>query len=181
MRLYLLRHADAVNGLDDDVRELSALGRKQARRLGEFLAHGGIGFDTAFSSPLVRAQETARLVVRECGRIEPGQIETTAALLNETTDTAFERLCRGLPHAHHVLFVGHAPTLAERAERLLHLPGTGGFKLGKGAMICVDWEPGRAPATLKFFLTQNVLGVKGQLMQIEQPKKNTIKQQDNNY
>ena len=161
MRLYLLRHADAVNGPDDDIRELSALGRKQARRLGEFLSQAGIGFDAAFSSPLIRARETAGLVVKECGKIEPGQIETTGALLNETSDTAFDRLCRGLPHSHRVLFVGHAPTLAERAERLLHLPRAGGFKLGKCAMICVDWEPGRTSAALKFFVTPKLLGVKG--------------------
>jgi phosphohistidine phosphatase SixA len=109
----------------------------------------------------VRAVETARLVVEECGRVDPDRVEITEALLNETSQAGFDRLARGMAHGHHVLLVGHAPTLAERVERLLHLPPAGGFKLGKGAMICMDWEPGRAAGALKFFVTPKLLGVKG--------------------
>ena len=137
------------------------MGRKQARRLGAFLAQAGIGFDAAYSSPLVRARETAGLLLGECGRVEPEKVEATEALLNETSQAGFDRLFRGVLHGHHVLLVGHAPTLAERVERLLHLPPAGGFKLGKCAMICVEWEPGQTAGALKFFVIPKLLGVKG--------------------
>ena len=37
MQIYLVRHAHAIDGEDDDARPLSAKGRKQIRRVAAFL------------------------------------------------------------------------------------------------------------------------------------------------
>ena len=80
MKLYFLRHADAREGADAAARPLSPHGRKEALEVGRFLKRAGIEFDAAYSSPLVRAKETAEIVLDACG---PTKLELTAALLND--------------------------------------------------------------------------------------------------
>jgi len=67
MKLYFLRHAEAQDGTDDGARALTAHGKKEAREVGRFLKRAGIEFDAAYSSPLVRARQTAEIVLEICG------------------------------------------------------------------------------------------------------------------
>lgn len=65
MKLYLIRHADAVPedvaGSDHD-RWLSARGREAARGLARLLRQQGVELDALLTSPLPRAVQTAELV-----------------------------------------------------------------------------------------------------------------------
>ena len=79
MKLYFLRHAEALDGKDDAGRPLSPHGKKEAREVGRFLKGAGIEFDAAYSSPLVRAKQTAKIVLEVCGSAE---LEIADALLN---------------------------------------------------------------------------------------------------
>ncbi|HWH25385.1 MAG TPA: histidine phosphatase family protein [Pseudolysinimonas sp.] len=68
--LYLIRHGeqqDAEHGLPDG--PLSARGVRQARAIAERL--GGVPFDAAYTSPLQRAQETARIMTERMPALEP--------------------------------------------------------------------------------------------------------------
>lgn len=68
--LYLVRHGeqqDAEHGLPDG--PLSPRGVRQARALGDRLS--GVPFDAAFTSPLQRAQETARIMTERMPALEP--------------------------------------------------------------------------------------------------------------
>ena len=47
MKLYFLRHAEALDGKDDAGRPLSPHGKKEARKVGRFLKGAGIEFDDA--------------------------------------------------------------------------------------------------------------------------------------
>lgn len=60
-RIYLIRHGQA--GTRHNYDTLSALGRQQARLLGDYLAAQGIRFDAAFSGGLERQLQTAAHVV----------------------------------------------------------------------------------------------------------------------
>ena len=65
MRFYLLRHADAVpedQDLPDIFRYLSVSGRAMARAIGQKLSELGVNVERIYSSPLVRAVQTAELV-----------------------------------------------------------------------------------------------------------------------
>src|SRR5580765_8306658 len=88
MKLYFLRHADAHDGIDDAARPLSPHGKKEAKMIGQFLKQAGIGFDAAYSSPLVRARQTAEIVLNVCGSTG---LELTDSLLNETSEAEFEK------------------------------------------------------------------------------------------
>ena len=63
MRIYLLRHAEQESDLCNDNTPLCALGREQAERLGRRLCDYDI--DGLYSSPLLRAKETAEIINEE--------------------------------------------------------------------------------------------------------------------
>lgn len=156
MKLYFLRHADALDGANDAARPLSPHGRKEALEVGRFLKRAGIAFDAAYSSPLVRAKETAEIVLDVCGSTK---LKLTVALLNETSEANFDEWLKGIPDAKHVCLVGHAPSLAQWVRQLLGITGTEALKLPKGALACLETE-NRRTASLKFFVTPKLLGVR---------------------
>jgi len=156
MKLYFLRHADALEGADDDARALSPHGRKEALAVGRFLKRAGIEFDAVYSSPLVRARETAEIVLAVCGS---AKVDLTAALLNETSDAKFDEWLKEIPDAKHLCLVGHAPSLAQRVRQLLDIRATEALKLPKGALACLETE-NRRTAALKFLVTPRLLGVR---------------------
>ena len=66
MQLFLLRHAEAESdAASDEVRALTAKGTKQAEAIGKFCLEHDFVPEIILSSPLKRAEETARLVARE--------------------------------------------------------------------------------------------------------------------
>jgi phosphohistidine phosphatase len=108
--LWLLRHGDAeAHGLRADFdRRLTARGERQSRAAGRALARLDVRFEHVFTSPRVRALETARLVCAELG-LEPVVHEPlgggfdagdAAALLAATADGGA------------LLLVGHEPDLS---------------------------------------------------------------------
>jgi phosphohistidine phosphatase len=156
MKLYFLRHADALDGADDAARPLSSHGKKQAHEVGRFLKRAGIEFDAAYSSPLVRAKETAEIVLDVCGSTK---IDVTAALLNETSDARYNDWLKSIPDAKHVCLVGHAPSLAQRVRELLGITPAEALNLPKGALACLE-TVNRRTAALKFLVTPKLLGVR---------------------
>lgn len=158
MRLYFLRHAHALEGSDDAARPLSPRGWRQARRMGRFLDEAGIEFDLAYSSPLVRAWETAESILHCCGAVPVKQLRKVNSLLNDPSQSQFDAWLRALPDAEHVLLVGHAPTLPERVRALLGITDPDALTLPKGALVCLQSED-RRTATLKLYITPKLLGV----------------------
>jgi broad specificity phosphatase PhoE len=65
--LTLVRHAQA-SFFADNYDELSALGRKQARLLGEFLVRRQIDFGEVYCGPRVRQRQTAEIVGSTCAQ-----------------------------------------------------------------------------------------------------------------
>lgn len=161
MKLYFLRHAAALDGVDDARRPLSPTGRRQARKLARCLRRAGIAFDLAFTSPLVRAKQTLAIVLDIANEARPIRAQEVPVLLNEADpDTFADWLVRLPPDAGHVLLVGHEPSLSARVRRLLGLGRAEALELSKGAVACVKTADKRA-GTLKFLLTPKALGAGG--------------------
>jgi len=158
VKLYFLRHADALPGSDDARRPLSPHGCEQAEELGRFLAKAGILFDAAFTSPLVRARETARLVLDAMDSATRLRAEPVDALRNETPQAAFEGWLASISDARRVLLVGHEPTLSARVRAMLGLARTEAFEFSKGAIACVD-SADRRTGSLKLLVTPKVFGL----------------------
>lgn len=109
--LWLLRHGDAEpHGLRDDfARRLTERGCQQARAAGRALARLEVGFEHVFSSPRVRALETARLACAELG-IEP--------IVHDPLSGGFDQrdadeLLFAISDSSAVLLVGHEPDLSQ--------------------------------------------------------------------
>ena len=136
MLLYLIRHAQAVDGVDDAVRPLSAKGRRQVRRLAAFLRRGGL-LDTReiWHSPLVRARATAELLTARWGG--KWKLVETAGLGPEAAPATLARRLAALRRP--VAIVGHEPHLSTLATRLL--TGRAGppvVVLKKGAVLALE-------------------------------------------
>ena len=101
--LWLLRHAEAEDGLPDDQRPLTERGAMQADAAGRALAVLEVHLDACLSSPKLRAVQTAERSCEPLGvavSIEP-------ALSGEPFDV--RELTAGLGD---VLLVGHDPSFS---------------------------------------------------------------------
>lgn len=155
MRLYFARHAHALDGADDAARPLSARGREQCEVMGRFLAQAGVKFDAAYASPLVRADQTGKLILGQTGGVK---MERAEALLNETAEGEWNRWLGALAEGEHVLLVGHAPSLAERVRALLMMTHPAAFQMSKGSVACVETDDRRS-GRLKYYITPKSLGL----------------------
>src|SRR4051812_38238540 len=107
-QLWMLRHGEAVpHGTKPDAdRELTPRGRDQAKVAGAALARLGEVFAACYTSPKVRARETAALACAHLG-VEP--------MVEDALGEGFSRVdALALLAAHdddeHVLVVGHEPS-----------------------------------------------------------------------
>jgi phosphohistidine phosphatase len=133
-QLWLLRHGEAVphESKPDAERELTPRGERQSLAAGRGLAKLGLEFDACYTSPKVRARDTARLACQALN-IEPIEDESLANGFDR--DDALELLLRHGADAR-VLVVGHEPSFSQVVHDL-----TGGrvdFK--KGGVVAVRAE-----------------------------------------
>jgi phosphohistidine phosphatase len=146
LQLWLLRHGDAVphGSKPDFQRELTERGEAEARSAGAALERLGCTFAACYSSPKVRARDTARLACASLG-VEVQEVDAVAGDF-DTADL------QELLHAHgdedRVLVVGHEPDFSQLVHDL-----TGArvaFKKGgvaairmerKGAMLLLLLQP----------------------------------------
>ena len=157
MKLYFLRHADALSGEDDAKRPLSARGDAESKKIGKFLKRIGVEFDAAYSSPLVRAVETAERVLGTTNRQTQVKLKLADALLNATSPLEFHQWLREMRGTEHVLLVGHAPSLPEHIGRMLGAASAESSKLPKAGLACVETEDCRT-GVLKLFVSPKELG-----------------------
>ncbi|HTU28167.1 MAG TPA: histidine phosphatase family protein [Solirubrobacteraceae bacterium] len=99
--LWLLRHAEAVDGIPDEDRALTERGVRQATDAGRALQAIGAAIDVCLTSPKVRARQTAELACESLGV----EVETEDRLAGQPVDV--EDLVAGRGN---VLLVGHDPS-----------------------------------------------------------------------
>jgi len=156
MRLYFLRHAHAVPGLDDASRPLSDKGEEQCRQLGRFCRGCDILFDHAFSSPLLRARDTAERVLQVTNEACPIELQVVNALTNEALPGEFQQWLADLPEEGHVLLVGHMPSLAAHARYVLGMERNESLSLPKAGLLCVAMR-NEQEGGLKFMVSPKYL------------------------
>jgi phosphohistidine phosphatase len=130
-QLWLLRHGEAVphDSKPDPERELTAVGERQARVAGAALARLEVEFAAIYTSPKVRALDTARLAA-ESLNVRP-EVESVLAEGFDASD-ALELLGRHDADAR-VLVVGHNPSFAQ----VVHDLTSGRIDFKKGAIAAV--------------------------------------------
>jgi phosphohistidine phosphatase len=110
-QLWLLRHGEAVphESKPDADRELTARGERQAIAAGEGLARLGVEFEACYTSPKIRARDTARLACQALN-IDPVEVDVLGDGFDR--DDALELLLAHGDDAR-VLVVGHEPSFSQ--------------------------------------------------------------------
>jgi len=116
VRLYIVRHAHAVDADKDAERPLSKRGRRQLERLADFLEDSGaFAPHEVWHSPLVRARETAKKLVERLS-LEASLVEEQALEPSCDPQILGERL-QALQKS--IALVGHEPHLSALASWLI--------------------------------------------------------------
>jgi phosphohistidine phosphatase len=113
VQVFLVRHAEAVDEtleLRDPHRHLTTLGRSQARELGDRLRWHDCVPDRIWTSPLVRAVQTAELVANNLAC--ETQIEIVPALAPDGSARDVHAALAALPAEANVMLVGHEPLIS---------------------------------------------------------------------
>jgi phosphohistidine phosphatase len=122
--LWLLRHAEAADGVPDDERPLTERGIQQATDAGRALAAIGAAIETCLASPKLRAQQTASLACEALGV----EVETERRRAGQPFDV--EELIAGRGE---VLLVGHDPSFT----LLLHDLTGAQARMKKGGLAAI--------------------------------------------
>jgi phosphohistidine phosphatase SixA len=155
-QLYLLRHADAGDPLawdgPDDRRPLSDKGRRQADRLGRFLATIGFRPDAIITSPKARASGTAEILGGNLGL----PVSVDRRLGDALGLGELEGVLRDAGDPERIVVVGHDPDFTDLIGELC---GTSAAPMRKGALARVDvgrpLEPGGG--TLRWLVPPDLL------------------------
>lgn len=157
MRLYILRHGDAVESsfYQDRDRPLSDLGKRQIQAVAHFFHVAKVKPDIILTSPLVRAQQSCDLVRENLGVKD---VLTTEYLVS---GSSIRDLLKEINshNAATMLLVGHEPQLSGLISVL-----TGGdeqfrVEMKKASLACLDVpQPAKkGHAVLNWLLSQSVL------------------------
>lgn len=155
MQLYILRHADADTQADhDDDRHLSEKGIQQAQRLARFCEAHEIAPQLILSSPIRRAQQTAK-VLAEHLRVELRTVRWLACGAQPETILAEIKEYSPLPS---LLIVGHEPDLGHCISHLLGTTHSDAFHIRKASLTLVsifEFQP--AGSRLEFSIPPKLL------------------------
>jgi phosphohistidine phosphatase len=162
MKLYIVRHAIAVPrgtpGIQDDERPLTEEGVRKMRQAAEGLRILDYVPDLILSSPLVRARQTAEILLEAFGK------NITLKLLSTLAPSAGKKELYGSIEASakmrkSLMLVGHQPSLGEIAGEIAW--GSPGFaiELKKGGACFIEIERFGDPpkGSLVTLLTPSIL------------------------
>ena len=162
LQLYLVRHGiaeDRAKDGQDASRALTEEGVERLREIGAGLKAIDVRWDLVLTSPLVRARQTADVLLQEIGG-KHTRLEVTTALI---PDAEVESVLAALPafdgadaSDSSIALVSHEPLMGELAG---HLLGTAAMPFKKGGVCRIDFEqpPTRGGGTLKWFAPPKVL------------------------
>lgn len=152
MKLYFMRHGKASPFANtDEQRPLTPEGADHIRLLGQFLHDLGVAPERIYSSPRLRALQTANLI---------GDALGLAPVINNACNFHFDvdkmlPLLQGLSEDAEVMFVGHNPSMSE----IVGAVAGAQVDLSTGGVAYVTrFSPERpADGTLKWLLTRKLL------------------------
>jgi phosphohistidine phosphatase len=162
MRLYLFRHGEALAKDDPSVptdadRPLVAEGVKRTRQAAEGIRSMNIPFDAVFTSPWLRARQTAQAACETLGIAQ--RLQVMEELAGDRTIEAVMNALVKYSQLENVMLVGHNPLLSDLAAYLLCHSTSMQIDLKKSGMCAVEVTriPPRDPGTLLWMMTAKQL------------------------
>jgi len=153
--IVLLRHGIAEDRSEDKPdadRKLTEAGKRRMKKIAKSLAKLFPEAEALYSSPLVRAVETAEAVEKAYG----GEIRTeTTELLEPGADVGDFRRLLADTKAEFAIFVGHEPNLTEIMLDLTSMRSHNEIELKKGG--CYGLRIENSSARLEWMLPPKIL------------------------
>ena len=162
--LYLVRHAIAAERgdewPDDSKRPLTERGIARFKEVVKGLCELDVAVDEVFTSPLIRAKQTADVLaagisgkpsVKLLDALAPGH--TSAQVMSQLAKAAKRR---------RIVLVGHEPDLGELSAHLLGAQRAVPFKKGGVCRIDVESLTSRRAGSLIWFATPKMLRLMGE-------------------
>jgi phosphohistidine phosphatase len=147
MRLYFVRHAEAIErggNVPDAMRYLTPEGRSFFRKTVKRLIQKGALPDGIYSSPLVRAVQTAEILAEEIGF--RGPLIVTDKLAPGFGRAGLKAILSKCAGAKEVALVGHEPDLGDLVASLLSLPSPRPLKKGEVVALKLPRKGALSPA-----------------------------------
>lgn len=162
MEVLVLRHARAEDvAVTDEARELTGKGEGQAVAVGRFCAGHRLVPGLILTSPVVRAERTARLVARECG-VGVEVREDARLACGASSDDILGVLGEVEALARRVMVVGHQPDLGDFLAFALGLGSGAAIAVGKGSLSGLELAGARSgSARLLFHLPPKLMSGHG--------------------
>lgn len=136
MLIYFLRHAEAEDAVTSDFdRKLTAKGLGQADKVGKFCVRFGLVPDVILSSPVVRAEQTARAVAAHMGDREV--IVEKWISCGMSPDDCLSELA-AFQKWESVMLVGHEPDFSGTIAACVGLPDSTSLHIRKASLTAVD-------------------------------------------
>lgn len=156
MRHGIAAPADAGVAADRD-RPLTRKGRDRIYKESQGLLALKISPEHIFTSPLLRAQQTAQVVAEVLKTGEP--LEEIGELAPEGSPQELIRRLASYRKAQRILLVGHQPLLGETAAFLLSKSDELEIRFKKGGLCCIEVDrlPPEKAAVLHWMLTPKQL------------------------
>lgn len=146
MFIYLVRHGIAAArfaGTDDRARALTPEGFEKMRFIKDALANLGVKFDEIWTSPLLRARQTADILATGARKDIP--VKTVASLEPGGDFGALRTLLAEHAHLESVALVGHEPCLSEFMSHLLGASPSLMIRFKKGGVALVEIDDFKSP------------------------------------
>ncbi|MDX2129964.1 MAG: phosphohistidine phosphatase SixA [Chloroherpetonaceae bacterium] len=141
MKLYLIRHASALNvgqeGIfQDEARRLSVKGVEEAEKIGRFLKSLKIKVDLILHSPLIRAEQTANKISEALSveRKVENKLSTEFGLQSYMEALDEHKFVQNL------VMVAHQPTLSKMALTMMGSDPRAGLEVNPGSIIMLRSE-----------------------------------------
>jgi phosphohistidine phosphatase len=157
MKLYLVRHAEAIERsatMPDASRYLTTKGRLAFRKIARRVRKAGIAPGVIFTSPLLRAVQTAEILA-VCTKHE-GPVVVAGELSPGFDLRGLRSLLMGAGFPEEAAFVGHEPDLGLLAAALMDMPEA--FPLRKGAVLALEADGSARKGTAKFLWLEDGKG-----------------------
>ena len=157
--IYIVRHAIAAERgdewPDDSKRPLTDVGVTRFKEVVNGLVWLEVEIDEIFTSPLVRAKQTAMLLADGLGN--KSSVKTLDALSpGHSPRQVMSELSRSAKRRR-IALVGHEPGLGELAAHLVGAPRALPFKKGGVCSIAVQGLASRRPGEMVWFIPPKVL------------------------
>lgn len=157
--VYLVRHAIAfdrgTDWPDDTKRPLTHKGAARMREVVDGLSEMGVTIDVVVTSPLVRAKQTADLII--AGWAAPPALVVSASLAPSADPAAIAGVLSQHTQADGIALVGHEPGLGELGAWLIGARHPLVFKKGGVGRIDVPSIPLQGSGELVWMATPKML------------------------